>query len=368
MAGPLRSRIRRLARAAAALALAGLATASGAAPRPEGGEACFAADAPVSPGLEIYQQAPPPPPRGGRDYAFYPATAFASQSMDRIWQARREPYPLYYFQWANRSTAGVTNAKGEHIARKGNFQPGAGGPRDQRAGFSSTDKADACTLAQTATALGLEASVADGLARDAGLRLVRLEDGGKTGLADASDECVAPPRALPPEAAGVLLDYEVQDGRTPDYTLAFLTRYAELVRKAGKRSILLINPFDAPSQAYTGVTTANANRIHRLFDRTTVFVWARNAQQSIPKSLERQMAIVAAGGPVDPKRLIVDFELANTTQADAAAVRRFIVDRGLAGVIFWRDYAQQGGACDTPVNRKIACIALGRCDTGGGTD
>jgi hypothetical protein len=365
---PLRDSIRRPAWAAAALALAGFAAPSGAAPRLDRNEACFAAEAPVSPGLEVYQQAPPPLPRGGGDYAFYPATAFASQSMERIWQARREPYQLYYFQWANRSTEGVINAKGVRIARKANFQPGAGGPRDQRAGFTSTQKADACTLAQTATALGLEASVADGFARDAGVRLVRLEDGGRSGLAGASDLCVAPPKALPPEAAGVLLDYEVQDGRTPDYTLAFLTRYAELVRSAGKRSILLINPFDAPSQVYTGVTAANANRIHRLFDRTTIFVWARNAQRSIPKSLERQMAIIAAGGPVDPKRLIVDFELANTAQEDAAAVRRFIEDRGLAGVIFWRDYAQQGGACDTPVNRKIACIALGRCGAGGGTD
>jgi hypothetical protein len=167
---------------------------------------------------------------------------------------------------------------------------------------------------------------------------------------------------LPPEAAGVLLDYEVQDGRTPEHTLEFLTRYAELVRSTGKQSILLTNPLDAPSQVYTGIGLSNANKIHRLFDRTTIFIWARNRQHSVEESLKSQMGVIEAGGPADPKRLIVDFELANTSLQDAATARRFIEQRGLAGVIFWRDYAQQGGSCDLPVNRKIACLAQGRCE------
>ncbi len=324
--------------------------------------ACFTANDRATPGLEIYQQAPPPVPGREAGYAFFPATGFATQSMGGIWQARREPYKLYYFQWANRSTQGVVNARGERIARKGNFQPGSDGARDQRAGFTSIEKADACTLAQTATALGLSADRARGFVRGAGVELVSLRNDGKTGLAQATDACVVPPRALPPQAAGVLLDYEVQDGRTPQQTLEFLTRYAELVRSAGKQSILLINPFDAPSQVYTGITKANANRIHRLFDRTTLFVWSRNRQQSIDESIKSQMAVIGAGGAVDPKRLIVDFELANTTEDEASAVHRFIAQQGLAGVIFWRDYAQQGGACDLPVNRKIACLAQGRCE------
>jgi hypothetical protein len=280
--------------------------------------------------------------------------------MARLWQGRAEPYALYYFQWANRSTQGVTNARGVHIDRKGNAQPGPTGARDQRSAFTSTQKADACTLAQTAVVLGKPSAAADYLG-EAGVKPAQPGPDGRAGVPDATDICVLPGRAMPSEAAGVLLDYEVQDGRTPDYTLAFLTRFTGLVHGAGKRAILMVNPLDAPSQIYTGVTEANANRIHHLFDRTTLWIWARNAENSVDASLARQMQILKAGGPVDPKRLIVNFELANTTQADAISVRRFMDSERLAGVIFWRDHAQQGGACDLPVNVKIACLALGRC-------
>ena len=45
---------------------------------------------------------------------------------------------------------------------------------------------------------------------------------------------------------------------------------------------------------------------------------------------------------------------------DARLVRRLIVDDHLAGVLLWRNYAQQGGPCGTTTNMKIAMLALGR--------
>ena len=71
------------------------------------------------------------------------------------------------------------------------------------------------------------------------------------------------------------------------------------------------------------------------------------------------MNIVKAGGPVDTRRLLVDFELAGTTLDDAHFVREAIIRDGLAGVMFWRNYAVQGGSCAAPVNQRIAAIAFG---------
>jgi DNA-binding transcriptional regulator LsrR (DeoR family) len=62
---------------------------------------------------------------------------------------------------------------------------------------------------------------------------------------------------------------------------------------------------------------------------------------------------------VDGKRLLIDFELAGTTLDDARFVRQAIIRDGLAGVMFWRNYATQGGPCSAPVNQRIAAIALG---------
>jgi hypothetical protein len=164
---------------------------------------------------------------------------------------------------------------------------------------------------------------------------------------------------LPAETAGIVLDFEVQDGRNGAQTVEFLTRYAKLVHEARRRAILMIDPFDAPSQIYTGISAATAHAIVAQFDATTVFLWTRNAEHDLRASYARQMAMIAAGGAVDGKRLLVLFELANTTPADARFVRDAIVKDHLAGVMFWRDRAQQGGACSSDVNTKIATIAFG---------
>ncbi len=342
----------------APLVLAGMSAAVSAAPAEP---TCFSGLNSKALGLEIYQQAPPPVSGRERSFVYFPASAFVSQSMDRLWQARGGAYQLYYFQWANRSNEPLTSPEGVTITRKLNFQPGFAGALDQRTAFTSIRKADACTLAQTAAVLGKPFAGIDDALREAGVQPRRMAGAGKAGVESASDLCVIPPRPLPPDAAGVMLDYEVQDGRTPDHTLAFLTGFAELVRGAGRRPMLLVDPFDAPTQAYTGISPTNANAIHRLFDRTTLFAWSRNAQGDIGRSLAKQMEILQTGGPVEPKRLIVDFELANTSQDDARVVRRFIEEHGLAGAFFWRNRARQGGSCASDVNQKIACVALGAC-------
>jgi hypothetical protein len=321
---------------------------------------CFtAASGPL--GQEVYQQAPPPVPHRDGGFAYFPASAFASQSMQRLWRAQGSAYALYYFQWSNRSTQGLVDRGGRTVIPKANIQPGADGALDQRTRFTSTAKADACTLAQTAAVLGRSEADVDAYLKPAGVRAARPSAGGRVGVSEAIDLCVIPPLALPPGAAGVVLDYEVQDGRTPAYTLAFLRRFSALVDGAGLRPILLTNPLNAPTQAWTGISEQNANAIHRLFYRTTLFAWSRNPDGDIARSLARQMDVLKAGGTVEPGRLIVDFELANTTLADAAAAHRFIRDAKLAGVLLWRNGARQGGDCDTDVNRKIACLTLGAC-------
>jgi hypothetical protein len=325
--------------------------------------ACFHPGDRPSPNMEVYQQAPPPAAGRAGDSAYYPATAFATLNLDSLRSAEAGT-ANYYFQWANRATVGVLNARGQPVARKLNLQPGDAGSLGPRTAFTTIDKANACTLAQTAAVLGREASEVDRIALSAGVRAVRLAPGDKAGLASARDVCVVLNRPLPPGGAGVMLDYEVQDGRSEAQTVQFLTAFADLVHKAGRRAILFSDPLDAPSQVYTGITAANAGQLARVFDGMTLLVWAGNAQGDVRASFDKQFDIITHGGGVDPRRLIAVFELANTTPEDARATREAMLRRGLGGVMFWRNGAQQGGDCASPINRKIACLALGRCDSG----
>ena len=310
----------------------------------------------------VFQQAPPPV-AAPRHYDYYPLTGAATMRLGAIPRGDRA-YARYYFQWANRAFTSVTDASGEQFPRKPNIQPGWGGMRQQRTVFSSFDRADACTLAQTASVLGLRQR-AQTYARRAGIQLTgEAAQADAPGLA-APDSCVIANGTLSGDAQGVLLDYEVQDGRSPDHSVAFLKQFSMLVHGAGKQAILLVNPLDSPGeQQFTGVVAANAHAVVNMFDLTTLVLWGANAQHSVPASYAVQKSIVAAGGSVDGKRLLINFELAGTTVEDAVFVGEIIRRDHLAGVMFWRDHAKQGGACDTDVNRKIAAIVFGHAGRG----
>ena len=320
------------------------------------GADCFVATDNAKLKFEVYQQAPPPRSRGR--YAHYPLSAAASAQLGRL-AAAPDGIRTWYYHWANRAATPLVGVGGRQIIRKLNLEPSWTGNRRHRSAFSSVDRANACTLAQASSLLGKTAR-ARVYARAAGITLVDERALPDAAPPSPADTCVLASGALPPRASGIVLDYEVQDGRDAATTERFLTAYAGLVHAAGKQAILLVNPLDSPGQQrFTGVTSANAHRIVALFDRTTLVLWSGNAQHSLPASYAAQMAIVRAGGPLDSKRLLIDFELAGTTLDDARFVRQAIVRDGLAGVMFWRNHASQGGSCTTPVNRRIAAIALG---------
>lgn len=320
------------------------------------GPACFTRSDNAALTFELIQQAPPPR-AGTKAYPFYPLTGVTTMQLGTLGQSAGG-YARYYFQWSNRSNAPILNARGKSMARKPNFQAAQFTPRKQRTAFSSVDRANACTLAQTATLLG-QGTRAARTADDAGIRLISETAQVDAGMIGPADVCVTAQGRLPRDATGVLLDYEVQDKRSGDQTLSFLRTYTALVHAAGYKAILLLDPLDAPSQVYNGIDAQNAYDIAALFDQTTLFLWSRNRQHDLLASYQSQKAMIAQGGKFDGARFLIDYELAGTDLDDARLVRRLIGEDRLAGVLLWRNYAQQGGPCGTATNMKIALLALG---------
>jgi hypothetical protein len=340
-------------------ALAGLMMASA---TPAGAGAsravCFTARDNARLPFRVFQQSPPPEGANDRDYPAYPLTDATTMQLGAMAKAPAS-IGTWFFQWGNRSNAPLYGARGQLLPRKPNLQPSAAKLRKQRTPFTSLDRADACTLAQSAVVLGRR-ELAEGFAREAGIALVGEERQPDIGVEGPADTCVTAARAMPASAHGIVLDYEVADGRTPAQSLAFLQKWAGLVHGARRQAVLMIDPFDAPTQRYTGITAEIANQVVAAFDYTTLFLWGRNAQRDLPGSYRTQLGIVSAGGPLDGKRLLVLFDLNGTSLDDARFVRRAVVADKLAGVMFWRNRAVQGGGCDSDTNRKIAIIALGR--------
>jgi hypothetical protein len=161
-------------------------------------------------------------------YRFYPLTdSMGSQaSIDNLGSSNN--VRRNFFMWANLCNPTPDNSCARHPA---NADPAAfANPparplyfdpiSHEKVGFRMTsyERANACTMAQAAYALGYADAKVDGYARDAGLILVRdRSDLGKWAMEEGhvfDDVCVLPDARLSGAVKGVILDYEVHDGRS----------------------------------------------------------------------------------------------------------------------------------------------------------
>jgi len=308
--------------------------------------------------FQVFQNAPPPRVEGDASYKYYPLTAVSTMNISQLNRSRDSTIGKYWFQWGNRCHALGNLGCGWNP--KGNLVfPHIEGPGGQeiRTFFTSYSAADSCTLAQAAYALGDDPQ---SFAREGGVRLVaRSQSPASLAHGDRLiDVCPLPEERLLSNVAGIALDYEVQDGRSPSQSLDFLLRYANFVKGHGRQVILYTNPLDAPTQIYTGIDATNASQLATAFDAITMVLWGQNREGDILASANAQLAIL---GTTAPSRVLTVFELNTTSVADARNVRNLILNDAFAGVWFWRNRVQEGGSCDSDVNQKIACLTLGQC-------
>jgi hypothetical protein len=349
-------------------ALFSLGLVAAAVPTTGAEETCFTAEQRPEAGMRVYRQARPPVDDDEAGYRYWPATDVVTGQLDQIERSRAKSIGSYYFLWSNRCHRLEGIATNCPVVRKGNFLQ----PRFRHKGeevrpyFTTYEAANTCTLIQAGHVLGEERNALENKAEQAGITLVNRGDDLTPHIRDSRfvDLCILPDHRLAPKAKGIALDYEVSDGRSPEMTLAFLTEFAALVRAHGKSPILYANPLDAPSQRWTNINKTNAPMLHRLFDKIVVLLWHNNKQGSIAASFASQLDVlrgVKGDQKVDPGKIIVVFELADTTIEEAKIVRRLMREAGIRDVMLWRHYADVGGSCDTSVNRKISCLVFGTC-------
>lgn len=332
-------------------------------------------------GTRVFQQAPPPADDGtDPTYPYWPCTdAVTSQDLGR---SRWTGGNTWAFVWANRCNAGVA------WNRKPNPLPA---PREHvgdlecRAVFSTHARANAATRCQVRYLLGMDETaclapwlgvggVAGDVVTDADFR-DRPGDHCRTSTVwDEQTYRVMVDKVLLPAArltegdnaahrAGVVLDYEVQDSRSPAVTEAFVHALAHDFVGTGKRLFLFTNPFNAPTQQHTGCTAANLPRILADVDHLGVFLWAGSPDGGVAASYATQLEMLGPLSAPDLEKLVPVFELGDpgTTLDDARWLHGALNADGPHPdkVMFWRHYAEQGGPCATSANRKISLVCFG---------
>ena len=337
---------------------------------------------------------------------YYPGTDFASTSIGVLQRATPamaggQPTRQYFLLWANRCVflPGITKSVEEcrnTKSGKGNSYPGIigeGRPLNEqlRAGFSSYDKADTCTLINAGSAIGKDWSQLTSWADAAGIvlrknladkealathaRTVRLADGTTSNY--LLDVCVVDGRQLPSDTKGIALDYEVFDYRSPKEVVHFISRLSSLLREADKDLVLVTNPLPRKANGLdstniievlkqvsalvvaisTGATEGNPNISYRPRARTI----------SPMDDYRRQLKVLTDDGKHELTReqagkVFWSISLYDTALSEARALHEEILARKYRGIMIFRHYVKQGGACSRDVNQLTACLAFGECD------
>jgi hypothetical protein len=351
--------------------------------RPDGAH-CFTAtdDQERLDGIRVFQQAfPPIDDEMDASYPYWPCTDAATfQDFSRSsWTGGN----IWALVWANRCNTGAA------WNRKPNPLPAPVervGRLECRAVFTTHEKANAATRCQVRSLLGMApedrmapwlqidgTSAADLVAEST----FRTQPGAycrsnvtwmDTTYRVMVDKVLLPAARLDEgvnadNRAGVMLDYEVQDGRRPEITEAVVGQLAHDIHGSGKQLFFFSNPFNAPTQQHTGCTADNLPRILGAVDQMGVFLWSGDPSGSIPTSYATQLDMLGPLTDADPAKLVVVFELGDpgTSVADAGWLHDLLHAGGthLDKVMFWRNYATQGGSCDTATNQKISIVCFG---------
>lgn len=326
-----------------------------------GAPPCFNPQNSNNPSFEVIVNAPPPNKNGDVEWRYRPATAAASMDIHALNVSQEIGLKKYWFLWANRcqgsdrgQPCGV-NAKGNIVYPRMLATDG----NEVRAYFTSVEKANACTMVQAGVALATRESSLKTRATNAGLQVVERSKERQLHVAQRIvDVCLLPEKRLSAEVTGVVLDYEVQDGRSSDQTEQFLIEFAQLIRAAGRQSILYVNPLDAPTQKATGLGVDNIPRIASAFDAIGIMLWHGNKQKNLKASAEAQLRLLKG---LNRDKIVLVYEINGTSLGDAQFVHELMLREKYSAVMLWRNSAEVGGSCSSEVNRKLACLVFGRC-------
>lgn len=343
------------------------------------------------------------------DYAkespVYPASDYATISMKSLRDMSAPSrsglsFRKHYLLWANRCIHIAGTTPNEEACRntmrtKGNGYPEMirGDLKDQlRTAYSTYAKADACTLISASKVLGEPQAVLEAAAEADGLELVtagasereRLKATARSVTSKAGestnylvDVCVVEPDVLASDTAGIVLDYEVWDSRTPAEAVSLMKRLRDLLHKHGKTFIVTTNPIPRPPN---GISGESAREILDLADgfATTIASGAspgnpstnarrRERQRSVVEDYRLQLGELTDHGkhPLSAKqkaKLIWNISLFDTQLDEARELHDEFKQQGYRGVMIFRNFVRQGGACSRTENQVTSCLTLGACD------
>lgn len=289
--------------------------------------------------FRVFRNLTPPasgdPARTGTDYMVALSAAAAASTFTG---------PVYDFRWHNHGPR-IVGAHPNVVAPAIGGTPNGNG----RTVYTTVAKADAATDSNllavlgaslgdiTAAAQGMPVTAASVVAADPATYFPGTVVDAGTTYSVMTDGVIIPPYAGKDRAAGwagIVLDCEMQDGRTPAQLQARMLAVAAMVHSYGKALIIYPDALDAPSQVNTGFSAGNARTILDAVDGLCLMVWGGTIG-TMYDQFARQYAMLGTAPP--PGKLFLIYELLQTALSDATLARAVALAHELAGVMVWLD-------------------------------
>ena len=320
--------------------------------------------APFAPLIFMRQTAPPA--NDGLDktsYAFGPITDSAAMNVTAQNRSTWTGGHNWPFVWANRAQV----PPGQHLIESNPFYPAILDPHGNPylTEFTTVARADAATKAEVLYIMGAPASVWQAPLKRAGIGSVAWstlnadpsayftstsQDGNSTVMIDT----MVIPTAVSTSAYGVLIDYEVQDHRTPHQTHHFLDDLGATIRSFGLKAYLYTNPWDSASPQLSGFAFDRIDDIKANFDYISLYVWGGPHQcierTSYPTSVN---FLKGVSGKLNFNQIIVTVDLFYCTPSEASLIADQRAIDHFAGYNIFDHGAIVGGSTLTGSNLVI---------------
>lgn len=184
--------------------------------------------------------------------------------------------------------------------------------------------------------------------------------------ATVDDVPINPPGRLadiPGQKGGIVLDSEVQDGRTPAQRLALIQHLAPIFQHYAQELVIYPNVLTNWGAKVSGYDVTNLYQIHQTPNvLLCIGAWKQFPGVDVGAQVDAQEALLRGPNgdqPIDYSRLILSCAMGTGAQqlnaADNAALRTRI-QRGYIGSLIFLDYAVAGGPLSAPINQSIATI------------
>ncbi|WP_295396260.1 hypothetical protein [uncultured Thiodictyon sp.] len=176
------------------------------------------------------------------------------------------------------------------------------------------------------------------------------------GSGDTVNVCRISVTPLNADVSAVVLDYEVQDNRSPADSAKFIKAISSIVKKYNKKLFLYVNPLNAGGAKTSGLTPELFGDVVDYVDYIGLLITRRKGK-ALQEDIDDQHGLLAGWGG----KLAFVVDISNFTDDEMIVIRKNAFKYKVKFVMLWRNGSSFGDNCSTRSYASVKCLVSGNC-------